>query len=61
MFSEACLERGLIANIVRMKGQNSVIRMAPPLTIPRDELDRGIEIMDEAFRMVSDARARQKF
>ena len=60
VFSDACLERGLIANIVRMKGQNSVIRMAPPLTIAKDELDHGLEIMDEALGLASDAMAKYR-
>jgi 4-aminobutyrate aminotransferase-like enzyme len=33
----------------------SICRMAPPLTIGDDELDRGIEIMDEALGIASEA------
>lgn len=58
LLSEICLARGLIANVVRMKGQNSVIRMAPPLTIEQEELDRGLDIMDDALRAVMDAKAK---
>jgi 4-aminobutyrate aminotransferase-like enzyme len=43
-----------------MKGQNSVIRMAPPLTIAKDELDHGLEIMDEALGLASDAMAKYR-
>ena len=44
-----CLELGLNMNIVRMKGYGSVFRIAPPLTITKDEIDIGIAIMDEAI------------
>ncbi len=45
-----CLELGLNMNIVRMKGYGSVFRIAPPLTISKDEIDIGIAIIDEAIR-----------
>lgn len=45
-----CLELGLNMNIVRMKGYGSVFRIAPPLTITKDEIDLGIAILDEAMR-----------
>lgn len=44
-----CLELGLNMNIVRMKGYGSVFRIAPPLTISKDEIDIGISIIDEAI------------
>jgi 2,2-dialkylglycine decarboxylase (pyruvate) len=55
VFARACLDRGLIANIVRMRGEMSICRLAPPLTITDDELDRGIAIMDEALAVATEA------
>jgi 2,2-dialkylglycine decarboxylase (pyruvate) len=52
-FWQACLERGLIANVIRMPGQHSVCRMAPPLTITIEELDRGVAIMDESLTVAA--------
>jgi hypothetical protein len=48
-FNRACLRRGLIGNIVRMPGQMSICRIAAPLTIAYDELDRGLAIPDEVL------------
>jgi len=44
-----CLEMGLVLHAVRADSQSSV-RLAPPLTVSKAELDKGIEIMDSAFR-----------
>jgi 2,2-dialkylglycine decarboxylase (pyruvate) len=58
LFNSACLDRGLIGNVVRMPGQLSICRMAPPLTIGYDELDRGLEVLDEALTLVAESMAR---
>jgi len=55
-FSQACLERGLIISIIRMPGLNSVCRMAPPLTIGQEEMDRALAIMEDALVEVTGAR-----
>ncbi len=47
--SDRCLELGLHMNIVRMKGYGGVFRIAPPLTITRDEIDIGVSILDQAI------------
>ncbi|HYF07994.1 MAG TPA: aspartate aminotransferase family protein [Acetobacteraceae bacterium] len=44
-----CLEGGLVLHAVRQENQ-SAIRLAPPLTVTQAEMDRGIAIMDQAFR-----------
>jgi 2,2-dialkylglycine decarboxylase (pyruvate) len=49
-----CLEMGLVLHAVRADSQSSV-RLAPPLTVSKDELDQGIEIMDRAFRRALDS------
>jgi len=45
-----CLELGLNMNIVNFPGQSSVWRMAPPLTVAREEIDSALAIMDQAIR-----------
>jgi len=47
--SDRCLELGLSMNIVRIKGYAGVFRIAPPLTITREEIDLGISILDRAI------------
>ena len=48
--SERCLELGLSMNIVRVRGMGGVFRIAPPLTVSREELDLGVSILDQAIR-----------
>ena len=48
--SDTCLEMGLSMNIVRVKGMGGVFRIAPPLSITREEIDLGVEILDKAIR-----------
>lgn len=43
-----CLELGL--NVNKAGGSNAVWRIAPPLTITREEVDGAISIMDQALR-----------
>lgn len=46
--SNRCLELGACLNIGR-RSMASVFRLAPPLTIARDEIDRAISIFDQAL------------
>ncbi len=55
-----CLELGLSMNIKNRPERGAVWRIAPPLTITEDELDRGVEILDKALREGLDARAKMK-
>jgi len=48
--TEACMERGLSMNIVSVGGMAAVWRIAPPLNVSAAELDRGLEILDDAIR-----------
>ena len=48
----ACLERGLHMNIVQLPGMGGIFRIAPPLTIADDELDAGLDILDDALKAV---------
>ena len=44
-----CLALGLHMNIVQLPGMGGVFRIAPPLTVSDDELDLGLEILDQAL------------
>lgn len=46
---EEAMLRGLSMNIVKLPGMGGVFRIAPPLTVSDEEIDRGIEIMSEAI------------
>jgi 2,2-dialkylglycine decarboxylase (pyruvate) len=48
--TDACMERGLSMNIVSVGGMAAVWRIAPPLNVSEAELDRGLEILDDAIR-----------
>ncbi|MCP4425752.1 MAG: aspartate aminotransferase family protein [Chloroflexi bacterium] len=51
--TERCYALGL--NINRVGGRHTIWRIAPPLTISKDEIDQAIEIMDQAFKQISPA------
>jgi 2,2-dialkylglycine decarboxylase (pyruvate) len=44
-----CLAMGLHMNIVQLPGMGGVFRIAPPLTVSDDEIDRGLDILDRAL------------
>jgi 2,2-dialkylglycine decarboxylase (pyruvate) len=47
-----CLRRGLSMNIVRAGSGANCFRMAPPLTISKDEIDLALEILDSSLKAV---------
>ncbi|MEM8689844.1 MAG: aspartate aminotransferase family protein [Pseudomonadota bacterium] len=47
--TQRCFELGLSMNIRRRPERGSVWRIAPPLTVSEDELDRGLSILDQAL------------
>ena len=55
--SKRCLELGLNMNILRLPGMGSVFRIAPPLTVTRDETDSALSIFDQALRECSSTRS----
>lgn len=44
-----CMELGLSMNIVSVGAMAAIWRIAPPLTVSRAELDRGLAILDQAI------------
>jgi 2,2-dialkylglycine decarboxylase (pyruvate) len=47
--TERCLELGLNVNVIKFAGLGSVLRIAPPLTIAAEDIDLGVEILDQAL------------
>lgn len=47
--TERCFELGLSMNIRRRKERGAVWRIAPPLTVSYDEMDRAVTILDQAL------------
>lgn len=60
MTTKRCMELGLSMNIKNRPERGAVWRIAPPLTISADELDRGVDILDRALSECLDARAKTK-
>jgi 2,2-dialkylglycine decarboxylase (pyruvate) len=56
--TQKCFEKGLSMNIRRRPERGSVWRIAPPLTVSHDEIDRATTILDEALRESLDEMAR---
>ncbi|WP_040386010.1 aspartate aminotransferase family protein [Demetria terragena] len=49
----ACLERGLHVNIVQLPGMGGIFRLAPPLTVSVDDLNHGMDILQESIEAVA--------
>jgi 2,2-dialkylglycine decarboxylase (pyruvate) len=45
-----CFENGLSMNIRRRPERGSVWRIAPPLTVSTDEIDRAVDILEKSLR-----------
>lgn len=53
LFGDACTEMGLIVGVINNAGENTVVRLGPPLTISRSEIDQALDIMRRAFAQVT--------
>jgi 2,2-dialkylglycine decarboxylase (pyruvate) len=58
--TKRCFELGLSMNIRRRPERGSVWRIAPPLTVSHEEIDRGLSILEEALRQSLDAAVRNR-
>lgn len=47
--ADEAMRRGLSMNIVRLPGMGGVFRIAPPLTVCDDEIDRALEILSDSL------------
>lgn len=54
--SERAMAVGLSCNIVNLPGMGGVFRLAPPVTVSAEDIDLGLEILDEAFGYVLSQR-----
>ncbi|KAF9894551.1 hypothetical protein FE257_006436 [Aspergillus nanangensis] len=50
--SDRAMARGLSCNIVNLPGMGGVFRLAPPVTVTAEEIEEGVQILDEAFSYV---------
>ncbi len=57
--TERCYDLGLSMNIRRRPERGSVWRIAPPLTVSTDEVDRAVTILDQALSESQDTLATQ--
>lgn len=46
---KTCLNRGLL--LIECGGDKNILRLIPPLIITRDEMDRGLDILEEAIAL----------
>ena len=53
---EEAMRRGLSMNIVKLPGMGGVFRIAPPLTVSDEEIDRGLEILSDSIGTATGAR-----
>jgi len=53
LVTDAALELGLSANIVRAGASQGVMRIAPPLTVSEAEIDLGVELLGKAVAKVT--------
>jgi 2,2-dialkylglycine decarboxylase (pyruvate) len=56
--TKKCLEQGLSMNIRRRPERGSVWRIAPPLTVASDEIDRAVDIIERSLRESLDEMVR---
>ncbi|HJS31036.1 MAG TPA: aspartate aminotransferase family protein [Alphaproteobacteria bacterium] len=54
--TDAAMELGLSANIVRAGASGGTMRIAPPLTVSDPEIDLGLELLDAAIARVAAGR-----
>ena len=52
LVAHRAMDLGLSCNIVNLDGFAGVFRIAPPLIITEEELQRGLDILDDAFGQV---------
>ena len=57
--TERCLQLGLSMNIRRRPERGSVWRIAPPLTVKREDIDLAMSIFDDALTQMKDVLAKR--
>ncbi|KAK7191941.1 hypothetical protein DPSP01_013338 [Paraphaeosphaeria sporulosa] len=59
--SDKAMALGLSCNIVNLPGMGGVFRLAPPVTVTAEEIDEGLQILDEAFNHVLSSQGKLKW
>jgi 4-aminobutyrate aminotransferase-like enzyme len=54
LIGDRAMELGLSCNIVNLDGFTGVFRIAPPLVVTEEELQRGIDILDQSITQILD-------
>ena len=49
---------GLSCNVVNLPRMGGVFRLAPPVTVSAEEIEEGLQILDQAFEFVLNKRQR---
>ncbi|HAT35495.1 MAG TPA: hypothetical protein DCS82_07250 [Rhodospirillaceae bacterium] len=55
-----CMDKGLIFQIRGVRDMKNVIRLVPPMTTPKEQVDRAMSIMYDAFKSVAKGKRRRK-
>jgi 4-aminobutyrate aminotransferase-like enzyme len=50
--SDQAMERGLSCNVVNLPGMGGVFRLAPPVTVSAEEIEEGLQILDDSFAYI---------
>ena len=58
--TERCLQLGLSMNIRRRPERGSVWRIAPPLTVKREDIDLAMTIFDQALTEMKEVRCQAR-
>ncbi|KAF2724154.1 PLP-dependent transferase [Polychaeton citri CBS 116435] len=58
--SDRAMALGLSCNIVNLPGMGGVFRLAPPVTVTADEIEEAVNILDDSFGYVLNARGLTK-
>ncbi|CAH0042246.1 unnamed protein product [Clonostachys rhizophaga] len=54
--SDRALKLGLSCNVVNLPGMGGVFRLAPPVTVTKEEIDAGLGLLDQSFKEVLEER-----
>ena len=54
--SDRAMACGLSCNVVNLPGMGGVFRLAPSVTVTAEEIEEGLQILDDAFAFVLEKR-----
>ena len=55
-----CMDKGLIFQVRGVRDLKNVIRLVPPMTTPKDQIDRAMSIMFDAVKSVAKGKRRRR-